>query len=452
MPFLFAALLMMPLAFPTGEIIDSVTCARDSSQSYALYLPSNYTPEKNWPILLALDPGANGRMPLRVFRRAAEEYGYILVGSNNSKNGPMDAAFHALVEMWEDARKRFSIDRDRVYAAGFSGGVRVAGKFAQVSGEVAAVIGCGAGFDIEDSKAKIPFAFVGVCGNQDMNYMWLQTLNATLLDKKASSRVVLFEGEHRWPPVKTCRQAIQWVELASYRRGRRPLDEMLVEELFQSESSRAAELEKAGKFFQSYLVQLDLRSDFEGIRSLDEVRSSIKNLVGTERLRNSWKEAQELEQEESRYLKEILAEFLDTKRRRKPEWWKKKIEKINNLGKGKIDPDRQLMVTRLIDSLWRNGYERAWLATLEQDYETAVYFAEVAALVLPDSSEVLYNLARMYAFNSQRADALETLRCAVHAGLKNVHRIEEDEAFNDLRLRPEFVQILAAPQNADPEE
>jgi dienelactone hydrolase len=452
MSFLFAALLMMPLAFPTSEIIDSVTCARDGSQSYALYLPSNYTPEKNWPILLALDPGAHGGMPLRVFRRAAEEYGYILVGSNNSKNGPMDVAIHALVEMWEDARKRFSIDRDRVYAVGFSGGVRVAGKFAQVSGEVAAVIGCGAGFDIEDSKAKIPFAFVGVCGNQDMNYMWLQTLNAKLLEKKASSRVVLFEGEHRWPPVMICRQAIQWVELASYRRGRRPLDEMLVEELFQSERSRAAELEKAGNFFQSYLVQLDLRSDFEGIHSLDEVKSSIKELVGTERLRNSWKKAQELEQEESRYLKEILAEFLDTKRRRKPEWWKKKIENINSLGKGKIDPNRQLMVTRLIDSLWRNGYERAWLATLEQDYETAVYFAEVAALVLPDSSEVLYNLARMYAFNSQRADALETLQCAVHAGLKNVQRIEKDEAFNDLRLLPKFVQILVRPQNADPEE
>jgi hypothetical protein len=442
---LLPLLLLTPLCFPTGEIFDRVSCINNESQQYALYLPSDYVPEKKWAILLALDPGARGRLPLEVFKAAAEEYGYIVVGSHNSKNGPMDAAFLSLVEMWEDAKKRFSIDRNRVYATGFSGGVRVAGRFAQISNELSAVIGCGAGFDIEDSKKNIQFSFIGVCGNRDMNFMWLQTLNAELLSKKVSSRVVPFEGEHTWPPPEVCRRAVQWVELDSYRRGRRPIDEKLVEELYQSERSRGEDLEKNGKFFQAYLIQLDLRSDFEGIRDLGEVKRSIQQLAGTDRLRKSWKEAQELEKEESRYLKEILAEFLDKKRRRKPQWWKKKIKNINNISKRKPDQEHQLMVARLLDSLWRNGYERSWLATLDQDFEAAVYFAEVAALVLPESAEVLYNLARMYALTDQRKKALETLTASIHAGLTNLDRIESDEAFDDLRLQPAFRQILAPP-------
>jgi len=441
------------MALPAGEIIERVPCASDESQSYALYLPSNYTPDRRWPILLALDAGARGTLPLKVFRPAAESYGYILAGSNNSKNGPMDLAVASLVKMWEDTSTRLSVDSTQVSLAGFSGGVRVAGRFAQLSAvPVIAVIGCGAGFDLERSTAAVPFTFIGVCGLRDMNYLWLQTLNATLLEKKASSRVILFEGEHHWPPAEICRQAIQWVELASYRRGRRPLDNHLVEELYQSERNRARELEEAGKYFQAYLVQLDLRSDFKQLHDLDEVSNSIKLLAGTERLRESWKAARELEQEESRYLKEVLAEFLDTERRRSSEWWKKKIKKASEIGKWTPDLDHQLMAERVLDSLWRNGYERAWLASLRQDYKTAVYFAEIAALVMPESSEVLYNLARMYAFNRQQQQAIKTLQTAVRLGLKSGPKIEKDEAFNELRQLPELKSILEAVHEDAPEE
>ena len=38
----------------------AVTVADDSTQSYALYLPSDYTPDRTWNLLLAFHPGARG--------------------------------------------------------------------------------------------------------------------------------------------------------------------------------------------------------------------------------------------------------------------------------------------------------------------------------------------------------------------------------------------------------
>ena len=73
---------------PKGQIVERLECVNDSSQSYALYLPANYTPDRKWPILYALDPGARGKTPVEHFREAAEKYGWILAGSNNSRNGP----------------------------------------------------------------------------------------------------------------------------------------------------------------------------------------------------------------------------------------------------------------------------------------------------------------------------------------------------------------------------
>ena len=54
---LFLAMAASPLvcetaALPAGKVIENVVCEKDSSESYALYLPSNYTPARPWPVIL----------------------------------------------------------------------------------------------------------------------------------------------------------------------------------------------------------------------------------------------------------------------------------------------------------------------------------------------------------------------------------------------------------------
>src|SRR5215216_4187853 len=75
-------------SLPKAQIIEKVICKTDASQSYALYLPSTYTAQKKWPLLLAFDPMARGPLPLERFKEAAEKHGYIVIASNNSRNGP----------------------------------------------------------------------------------------------------------------------------------------------------------------------------------------------------------------------------------------------------------------------------------------------------------------------------------------------------------------------------
>src|ERR1043165_9117236 len=73
---------------PVGRVLEKVPVGRDATQSYALYLPAAYTPARKYPVLYFFDPGARGAVPVERFKEAAEKYGYILVGSNNSRNGP----------------------------------------------------------------------------------------------------------------------------------------------------------------------------------------------------------------------------------------------------------------------------------------------------------------------------------------------------------------------------
>ena len=77
---------------PVGPASDAVTTIADPTQSYALYLPSAYTTDRTWPILIGFHPGARGRAIVDTYREAAERYGFFVVGSTNSRNGPLDVS------------------------------------------------------------------------------------------------------------------------------------------------------------------------------------------------------------------------------------------------------------------------------------------------------------------------------------------------------------------------
>src|SRR5580700_6436544 len=157
---------------PTGQVIDSVTCADDPSETYALYLPSAYTPTKKWPIIYAFDPAARGDRPIDALKAGAEKYGYIVAASNNSRNGPWPPQIEAAQAVSDDTRALLSIDDHRIYFAGLSGGARVAGRIAQICKCAAGVYLTGAGFPngtTPSSKDSVFPVFAAV-GNIDFNF------------------------------------------------------------------------------------------------------------------------------------------------------------------------------------------------------------------------------------------------------------------------------------------
>src|SRR5215472_2698759 len=194
---------------PPGQIVDPVKCAADQSQTYALYLPSHYSPDRSWKLILAFDPRGQGRQGVEHFEAAAEKYGYIVAGSNNSRNGPPQVSLAAAQAMWSDVGKRFSINPKRIYTAGFSGGARIAMKVAFDSDQIAGVIASSAGFPPGHRRSDLKFVVFGTAGTEDFNYLEMRQLDQELL---SPHRVVIFEGGHQWLPSSLAVQAVEWLE------------------------------------------------------------------------------------------------------------------------------------------------------------------------------------------------------------------------------------------------
>src|SRR5262245_56074187 len=222
---------------PLGQPIDEVRCTVDPAQSYALYLPSNYSRDRLWPLLIGFHPAARGRAIVDTYREAAEKYGYVVAGSNNSRNGPWDVSMAAVRAMSEDIEQRLAVDPNRLYLTGHSGGTRVAMQVALDSKIVAGVIASSAAYPDSKPRKSVPFVVFGTAGAEDFNYIELRTLDRTLT---SPHRVAIFEGGHTLPPADVALEAIEWLELQAMKSRRRPRDEALIDQLLEKRQQDVA--------------------------------------------------------------------------------------------------------------------------------------------------------------------------------------------------------------------
>jgi len=259
---------------PRGQIVDGVKCAMDQSQSYALYLPSNYSAERQWSLILAFDPRGRGRAGLEQYKDAAEKYGYIVAGSNNARNGPPDISLDAAAAMGSDVVKRFSINMKRVYTVGLSGGARIAMKVAMDSNEMAGVIASSAGFPPGERNSNLPFAVFGTAGTNDFNYLEMRQLDEEL---NSPHRIVVFQGGHEWLPSDLAVKAVEWMEIQAMKSGRAARDEKLLQKVFDSRSAEVAEQKTE---LEIYEAAGGMVRDFEGLRDVSKFAAQVQALQG----------------------------------------------------------------------------------------------------------------------------------------------------------------------------
>jgi poly(3-hydroxybutyrate) depolymerase len=258
---------------PRGVLIDQVACAEHPAETYALYLPSDYSPDRAWNLLLAFHPGARGEQMVALYRAAAERYGYIVAGSTTSRNGPWAASADAVGAVSKDLARRFAIDAERVYLTGHSGGARLALEVALGPNDVAGVIASSAGFADARPRRTVRFAVFATTGRDDFNYREMRALDAALTTPHA---LAVFDGGHTLPPPEVAMQAIEWLELQAMRSGRRERDAALVERWF-GDRQRAVEAETQAATKQRLLGALV--ADFDGLRDTTTARTALNALT-----------------------------------------------------------------------------------------------------------------------------------------------------------------------------
>jgi dienelactone hydrolase len=296
-----------PLA--KGVVIPRVVCIDHPEQSYALYLPSNYSPESKWPILYLFDPGARGSMPVILAKDAAEKFGFIVIGSNNSRNGQPKLDLDAAIAIGNDSHRRFTIDDRRVYFAGFSGGARLATALALGCHDCAAgVISNGAGFPLDKPPStQAHFSYFATIGTSDFNYPEAVLLAQKLEQLDLPHRLRRFDGTHEWAPAEIWPEALAWMNLLAMKQDRLARDPEFISQQFEAETQRAQELEKRGEIYAAWGEYRGVASDFAGLRDVASITKHAEELSHSPSLHNAEKQEMDGFKEQQRLAGPIVS-------------------------------------------------------------------------------------------------------------------------------------------------
>lgn len=433
--------------FAKGQIIENVVNLTNASLSYALYLPSSYSTDKTYPVIYIFDAHGMGKLPVSMYKNLAEKYGYILIGSNNSKNGTTwDESQIIANNLFSDSQLRLSINTSRIYLLGFSGGARVANGVCITNGGIAGVICCGAAYPAKNSKdPRSNYTFLGICGTSDFNYIEMRKYDMVdLAGRPVKHGFIEFDGKHEWPKEEVMNEAFLWTELGEMRKDVKNKNEAFVKENILVYSDKIKKAQQSNKTIEVYNLVKKTINFFDGLADLKEYYTIYNSLkANTEIDKNLKTEEANWQKEEE--LKAFYGEAFQSKN---IDWWKQEAAALNKVIKNGKAAD-VLMNKRTLDYLSLVAYMQTTSAIKQQNLPASKMFSQIYLIIDPTNNEAHYLSAIILAIEGKDDDAIKALEEALKNGFKDITRLESDNAFMKLKETDAFKAILKKVNDAN---
>jgi tetratricopeptide (TPR) repeat protein len=469
---------------PTSVLIPNQVCAAKPDQSYAIYLPSHYTPDKPWPIVYAFDPDGRGSIPVGLMKDAAERYGYIVVGSNNSRNGSWKVETDAAQAMLEDTHARFAIHDRRIYFAGFSGGARVASLLAQRCKCAAGVLLNGAGFAGDPPSSDAVFAVFAAVGSFDFNYPELSSLDEKLEQAGFPHVLRHFDGPHQWAPPDVMDEGLEWFRLIAMKQNREPRDDSFIGGQKTEAASRAQALAQSGQSYEAWRAYRQAVATFDGLTDSASLQQAATSLAQQKAVRDGAKREKREFQEQVQLTGQIYSglaalhanagggsdslhpaaqqQAVDPSQRSGPTaspgnagsrsdiFHQTEQEIIDLRGRtvSEKSPDKLRVYRRALAGILVGSAEAGDENLAAKDFAVARDYFQLATDAEPDSVWALRGLATALAFQNDRKGTLKALHRAKEESKDQAAFsawLNEEPAFTKLREDPQFRALLVNP-------
>jgi len=451
-----------PASVRPGEIIESVPCRRFPGQSYALYLPAAYTPQKKWPIVYAFDPGAQGVYPVRRYREVAEKYGYILAGSNNSQNFLAADEGAAIEAMLSDTSERLALDPRRIYTTGFSGGARVATFVAVRCTDpcsAAGVVASGATYPTNISPSKTDsFLYFMALGDTDFNYP--EVVQTRLAKERMGSpyRVTMFPGPHHWAPASVFEEAVRWFQIRAMQAGTIPKDEAFIAEQKEQTLAEAHKAEQAHDSLRQFFAYKSLVEDFQGLANTSDVEPKLQSLKSSSGLKKALAREREDAETQQRLQGEVasnIARFSENPTRFDPEVRDSILSSMSKLklnGQKLKDESQRRVYQRAFDGLFAQMMEEGQQRLTVKKSAEALPFFELMAEAAPERAWPPLGIAEARAAMGDHKRALKAVRQAVNTGRISAEILGGDRDLAPLFADSEFQKILEELKKQPPKQ
>lgn len=416
--------------------LSGLACQTDPSIHYSVYFPGRFNNSTLFPVLILFDPHADGNLPINLYKELADRYNFILLGSNDSRNGnSAEQTAGILQALSAQARILDKADTNLIFAGGFSGGARVAAMLALSPAGIKGLVVCGAGLPQGSWTGIPPNVIVGIAGNSDMNL--IEITNFKISDPGLASRfqVVRFNGSHAWPPVMQFEQAFIAFSCIAQRDKMTSSNDTLLkfaEDRMKSYIMSSDDPIYKAEAYKRWIMNLG------GLADINGVSSKLKQLITSPNYLNAVSYEKSLGQTES-FKRNELMQALGS---RDTLWWKDQMKSWLDTSSFITDHSRIAMIHRVQGTISLTVYMSLNRAVAATSLEQGLYFSTIYRLVDPLNPESWYLSAVVAAQGGRLGQCREYLESAIKNGFQDIERCRKEVAFAPLQSDAQFQSLI----------
>lgn len=408
----------------------------DSTISYSFYLPKTYNGEDKLPVIFFFDPHANGSLPVNSYSLLANKYGYIFIASNSIMNG-QTAVYtrEVFIKLLTETKDRFSIDENRLFTAGFSGGAKLAIIFAQQMPEIIGVVACGASLPIT-GDTRPDYYYAGIVGNQDFNYLEVQQ-TFTVFDQQGFDYTsVVFDGGHQWPSVNSFEMAITGLDIYSIKTKRLTKKDEWLNEIWTKMNDSIYHFNETQDIIHENIFISQTSRWFYGLRNTKELKKRSYEIRQSQQFYNLIKKRQKLIQTEVK----LRSEFIKAMELRDIDWWNTEIERINKSIE-QSDKEVAQVSQRLLNYLSMVSFMLIKTDLDDNRIDNAINKLKIYELVDPNNPDVYLMYARYYMLQNDIDAMKQNFTKAQELGFNNYEVYKSEYSWKQLFEKEDIIAL-----------
>lgn len=425
-----------------GMVTDSIRVSDTLNESFAIYLPTQFKPEKKWPLLLIFDPEGRGKTAAQLFRPAAEQQGYILASSNNvDRDKELLDNVKCGVRLLNAVSGMFPIDPAQVTAAGSMEGSSVSSSMPMLYEELLGAIVVGNHWIYSNQIRKIKdFLFVGMVGDEH-----LSAPDRTLPKLRgANIQVYTYPGNGEWPAGNMVQSALASLTLSAMKEGVRPRDPKLIGDLYDQDLALVNALISKEKLMEAYSLLELMEDKFKDLHSLSIVEDKMDQLEGSRNFREQKRELEKVLEKEQRLNKDFtyyMEEDLRTANFENLGWWnyqKIQLDSLKNKGgaESKMATRMESRIALLAE------VHRGYLEENHASLEKKLLANMILTIFDPTNYQAYKNIISLSAQDDDFGTALFYLEEMLKHGYRDMEGLYSIEGTLGLKLTPEYNMLV----------
>lgn len=288
------------------------------------------------------------------------------------------------------------------------------------------------------SQPNTDFAYIGIVGNKDFNYLEMKDVD-NMLDKwDTYNYLLIYDGKHDWPPVNVMNQGFMFMDFDAMRNGLMPVDNGAIYEFKRINDSVRDAARQKEDWYKLYEADRKATVFLQGLDDLEEYKNEVGQLVKKPQFIVQQDKEMQLEKKESKLQQQYIQAMTTQSKSR----WKKEINELIKLSKNAGTEGERLTSKRLMNYLSLIAYFSAKNALEQKQAGAADKFLMIYEMVDPDNSEVYYLRASYFMLLNKPEKAVAQLQKAADKGFDEPERLTKSQTFKVLSGRPEFKKIV----------